>query len=132
MKYYPHIIEMDKTQKCSTLPNKLPLNFISDFKEEKKTLLQTVSYLCKSVTCLQTCTGLLLGWVTGFTGAPWERERDIVSGTARSGHSSGNNFPWQLCICCLTDTLLIECTLLNIPLIAKDVFSLTFQHNVLK
>lgn len=35
MKYYPHIIGVDRTQKCSTLPNKLPLNFISDFKEEK-------------------------------------------------------------------------------------------------
>lgn len=35
MKYYPHVIEMDKTQKCSTLPKKLPLCSFSDFQEEK-------------------------------------------------------------------------------------------------
>lgn len=29
-----------------------------------------MSYLYRSVACLQACTGLLLGWVTGFTGLP--------------------------------------------------------------
>lgn len=36
MKYYPHVIEMDRTQKCSTLPKKLPLCSFSDFQEGGK------------------------------------------------------------------------------------------------
>lgn len=36
MKYYPCVIEMDTTQKCSTLPKKLSLCCFSNFQQENQ------------------------------------------------------------------------------------------------
>lgn len=69
---------MDKAQKCSALPEKLPpLLLLRLFGEVVagsggvgRALLQTVSYLSRSAVCLQACSGLSPGWVAGFTGLP--------------------------------------------------------------
>lgn len=90
MKYYPHVIEMDKTQKCSTLPKQLPLSSFQTSRRGKKFLLQTVSYLYRSAACLQACTGLTLGWVTGFTGLTL---RPLVE-AAGKGQSEQSSVIW--------------------------------------
>lgn len=83
MKYYPHIIEMDRTQKCSTLPNKLPLNFISDFKEEKNSSADSEVFVqvCNMSADLHWTVAGMGDWFYWCTMG----ERDIASGTARSG-----------------------------------------------
>lgn len=49
MKSYTRITDMDKTQKCSTLPNKLPLCSISDSQVEKKPFFSVDSELLVQV-----------------------------------------------------------------------------------
>lgn len=100
MKYHPHITDMDKAQKCSTLPKKLPLCYFSDFLRKK-------SLLCRQwVICagLQHVCRLALdcrwdGWLVllVFLCSPQRQlwERDSGSGIAGSGRSHGNSFLGQ-------------------------------------
>lgn len=69
---------MDKTQKCSTLPKKLPLCSFSDFQEEKKTSSvdsELFVQVCSMSACLHwTVTGMG-DWFYWSTSAPLSMSR---------------------------------------------------------
>lgn len=118
---------MDRTQKCSTLPEKLPLCSFSDFLEGKSHFSRQW-VICTGLqrVCRFAVDCRLDGWLVllVYLCSP---QRDKVSGTAQSGRSSGNSFPGQTRYDtrCFTDNVLISAA-------HQKSYCLSSQHDAQK